>query len=165
MRKLLQCTINLFFLFTIVACSEQEKPVAGEFLLGNFGFDLKSNETYYLVVPIEWTGEPSVTIESIELINKEGTPITFKDDGLKYEIFGADPLKKSGVYGEREIGDIKSINNLEINKKGKIAIKLSTLNVKKDSDRRIKIIFDVNGEDKEEILEWKTLEHFSTEKN
>ena len=99
MKKLLLCISILFFIFIVVGCSEQEKAVTGEFLLGNFGFDLKSNETYHLVVPIEWTGESSVTIESIELIKRDENPITYEEDGIKYDIFGADPLKKSGVYG------------------------------------------------------------------
>lgn len=165
MKKLLLFISILFFLFTVVGCSEQEKDVTGEFLLGNFGFDLKSNETYHLVVPIEWTGESSVTIESIELIKRDENPITYEDDGIKYEIFGADPLKQSGVYGDRDIGDIESINNFEINGKGKIVLKFSTENVKKDSDRRVKISFNVNGEESEEIVEWKTLEQFSTDNN
>lgn len=87
MKKILLCITILFCLFTVVGCSEQQKAVTGEFLLGNFGFDLKSNETYHLVVPIEWTGESSVTIESIELVKSDGIPVTYEEDGIKYEIF------------------------------------------------------------------------------
>ncbi|UED79222.1 hypothetical protein FH508_0017460 [Lysinibacillus sp. CD3-6] len=102
-----------------------------------------------------------MTIESIELVKSDGIPVTYEEDGIKYEIFGVDPLKKSGVYGDRDIGDIKSINNFEINGKGKIVLKLSTENVKNDIDRRVKISFKVNGEKSEKIIKWKTLEQFS----
>lgn len=165
MKKLLLCISVLFFSFILLGCNEQKKTVTGEFLLGNFGFSLKSNEIYHLVVPIEWTGESPVTIKSIELIKKDEKPITYKEDGIKYEIFGADPLKQTGVYGDRDIGDIQNLNNFEINGKGKIVLKLTTANVKKDSDRRVKISFNVNGEESETIVEWNTLEQFSTDNN
>ncbi|MBD8032839.1 MULTISPECIES: hypothetical protein [Solibacillus] len=57
-------------IFTVIGCSEQEEAKTGEFLIGNFGFELISKETYHLVVPFEWTGESSVTIDSIELIKR-----------------------------------------------------------------------------------------------
>lgn len=152
-------------MFTLVGCSEQEKTVTGEFLLRNFGFDLKSNDTYHLVVPIEWTGESSVTIESMELIKRDDKPITYEEDGIEYEIFGADPLKQSGIYGDRDIGDTKSINNFEINGEGKIVLKLTTGDVEEDSERRVKIIFRSNGEESEKNVVWKTLEQFSTDNN
>ena len=162
MKKLL-ISISILCLFIVVGCSEQDEAVADEFLLGNFGFDLKSNAIYHLVVPIEWTGESAVTIESIELVKSDGNPVTYEEDGFTYEFFGADALKRSGVYGERDIGDIKSITDFEINGKGKIILKLSTNNVKSDRDRRVKINFTVNGEAAEKIVEWKTLEQFATD--
>lgn len=165
MKKKLLYIIGLFFLALVGACSEQEETSKDEFLLGNFGFSPSSNATYNLVVPIEWTGESPVTINSIELIKKDGNAIAYEEDGLKYEFFGAAPLKQTGVYGDRDIGDIKSINNFDLNGKGKIVLKLSTKNVKKDSDRRVKINFNVNGEESERIVEWKTIEQFSTDNN
>ncbi|QFF99004.1 hypothetical protein PB01_09260 [Psychrobacillus glaciei] len=129
----------------------------------NFGFDLKSNETYYLVVPIEWTGESVVTIKSLELIKRDEKPITYGEDGIKYEIFGADPLKQSGIHGESDVGELKDINNLEINGEGKIVFKFSMRDVKKDSERRVKISFSVNGEECEKIVEWNTLEQLTTD--
>ncbi|WP_339216519.1 hypothetical protein [Solibacillus sp. FSL W8-0372] len=165
MKKILLCISFLCIMFTVVGCSEQEEAVTGEFLLGNFGFELLSNETYHLVVPFEWTGESPVTIDSIELIKKDNNPITYEEDGIKYEFFGADPLKKPGIYGNRDIGDKKNINNFEIDGKGKIILKILADNVKEDSDRRLKIKFKSNGEENEKIVEWKTLEQFSTDNN
>ena len=106
-----------------------------------------------------------MTISSMELIKKDGSPITYEEDGIKYEFFGAAPLKQIGIYGDRDIGDIKSINNFEINGEGRIVLKLLTDNVKKDSDRRVKINFKVNGEESEKIVEWNTIEQFSTDNN
>jgi len=128
-------------------------------------FEFQNDKTYYLVVPIEWTGESSVTIKSIELIKRAEKPIKYEEDGINYEFFGADPLKKSGIYGESDIGDLKSINNLEIKGKGKIVLKLSIKDVKKDSERRVKIRFNVNGKESEKVVEWKTLELLTTDNN
>ena len=155
----------LFILVLVVGCSQQEKAVSGNFLLWNFGFEFQNDKTYYLVVPIEWTGESSVTIKSIELIKRAEKPIKYEEDGINYEFFGADPLKKSGIYGESDIGDLKSIKNLEIKDKGKIVLKLSIKHVKEDSDRRVKIRFNVNGNESEKVVEWKTLEQLTTDKD
>ena len=35
----------------------------------------------------------------------------------------------------------------------------------KDSDRKVKINFKVNGEESERIVEWNTIEQFSTDNN
>ena len=161
MKKLLLC-ISILFLFSILGCSDEEKDVTGELFLGNTGFPFKSNETYHLVVPIEWTGESPVLIKSIELIKGDEKPINYKEDGIQYEVFGADPLKKTGVWGESDIGDLKNINDLEINDRGKIVLKLSLGEVKNDSERRVKINFISDGEETEKIVVWKTLEQLNT---
>lgn len=163
MKKLLLCLSILFALFTVIGCSEKDKEVTGEFVLGNFGFDFKANETYHLVVPIEWTGESPVTIKSIELIKREEKPVNYEEDGIRYEIFGADPLKKSGIYGRSDVGDLKNIQDLEINGEGKIVLKLSMGDVKEDSERRVKINFISDGEKNEKIVVWKTIEQLKAD--
>ena len=135
MKKILLIISLLLLCVSVVVCSEKNDSI-GEFFLGNIGFDFQNNKTYYLVVPIEWTGESPVTIKSIELTKRDEKSITNDNDGIKYEFFGADPLKKSGIYSESDIGDIKSIENFKIKGKGKIVIKLSMKDVKKDSERR-----------------------------
>ncbi|KMY29031.1 hypothetical protein ACZ11_18050 [Lysinibacillus xylanilyticus] len=162
MKKFLLYFSVLFCLVSVVGCNEQDKAVNGEFLLGNFGADWKE-ETYYLVVPINWSGKSHVTIESIKLIKKDEKPITYEEDGIKYEFFGADPLKSSGIYGESDVGELKNIKDLEIDDDGKIALKLVLgEEVNEDSERRIKISFSINGKEYEKIVEWKTLEQLTT---
>ena len=161
MKRILLGLITLFCLASIVGCSEKEKVGDGEFLLGQFGADWKK-ETFYLVVPIQWTGDSSVTINSIELIKNNQKLLTYEEDGIKYEFFGADPLKKSGIYGEADVGDLKNINGLEINGEEKIVLKLSLGDVKEDNERRIKIKLDRDGEEVEKIVVWKTLEKLTT---
>ncbi|WP_397538671.1 hypothetical protein [Rummeliibacillus pycnus] len=165
MKKLLLCISVLFFLVPVVGCIEKETTVTGEFDLWNIGFTFKPNEVYYIVNTIEWTGKSPVTIKSIELIKRAEQPITYQDDGINYEFFGADPLKKSGIYGKSDIGDLKSIENLEVKGKGKIVLKLSLKDVKEDSDRRVKIKFNVNGNESEKVVEWNTLEQLTTDKD
>jgi len=162
LKKLLLCMSIIFILFTILGCSNTNKEVAGEFFLGSTGYPFKSNETYYVVVPIEWTGESSAIIKSIELIKRNDKPINYEEDGIEYDIFSADPLKKTGVWGESDIGDLKNINDLEINGEGKIVLKLSLGEVMDDSERRVKINFISDGEETEKIVVWKTLEQLNT---
>lgn len=159
--------ISLFFVLAlVVGCSQQLNTKNGKFLLGNFGSDFQNNETCYLVVPIEWTGESAIKIKSIELIKREEKPITYEEDGINYEFFGADPLKKSGIYNnDSNIGDLKPINNFKIKGKGKIVLKLTMKDVKEDNKRRVKIKFNVNGNESENVVEWKTFEKLYTNSN
>ena len=165
MKKILLVFSILFVLFTVSGCNEKDKDVAGDFFLGNTGFPFESNETYHAVVPIEWTGESPVKITSIELVKGDEKPINNEEDGIEYEVFGADPMKKTGVWGESDIGDLKTINNLEIDGEGKIVLKLSIGDVKEDPERRVKINFINDGEESEKIVVWKTLEMLTTDKN
>ena len=163
MKRILLSLITFLCVASLVGCSEKEKVEDGEFLLGQFGADWKK-ETFYLVVPIQWTGDSSIKINSIELVKNNQNPITtYEEDGIKYEFFGADPLKKSGIYGESYVGDLKNINGLEINSKGKIVLKLSLGDVKEDNERRVRINFSSNGVEGEKIVVWKTLEKLKTE--
>lgn len=165
MKKLLVSFIALSVIVLVVGCSEKESS-AGDFTLYNTGFPFKANETYYIVNKIDWTGETPVKIKSIELIKGDGTPISYEIDGIGYEVFGADPLKTSGVWPESDIGGLKSIENLEIVSEGKIVIKLKLgTEVKEDSSRRVKIKYSINGDEKEKIVKWITLEQLTTINN
>lgn len=162
MKKFLLCLSFIFCLIAIVGCNEQSKAVNGQFSLINFGADW-NEETYYLVIPINWSGKAPVTIESIQLIKKDKQPITYEEDSIKYTFFGADRYKKSGIYSESDVGDLKNLNDVEIDGDGKITLKLVLgEKVKEDSERRLKINFKVNGKEGEQIVEWNTLEQVTT---
>lgn len=79
MKRKLLCLITLLCLALLVGCNEKKKVEDGEFLLGQFGADWKK-ETFYLVVPIQWTGDSSVAINSIELIKNNQKPLTYEED-------------------------------------------------------------------------------------
>ncbi|KGR75268.1 hypothetical protein CD33_11125 [Ureibacillus sinduriensis BLB-1 = JCM 15800] len=153
---------SLICLLVLVGCSDKEEDVAGEFLLGNFGFTPNENETYHIVVPIEWTGKEPVNIVSLELIKGEEEPITLEEDGISYEFFGADPLKTTGIYGDSDIGDLTNLKNLVIDGEGKLVLKLKTSKVQADNERRVKIKFSINSKEIEKIVKWKTLEQLTT---
>lgn len=159
---------SLFIVFIlIIGCNgnnSEEKSDKGEFFLGQFGADF-TESTYHLVIPIKWTGDSPIKMKSIELIKKDANPVTYEEDGIKYEFYGADPLKSSGIYNELDIGKIKDIRNLEIDGEGKIVLKLTLKNVDTDTERRLKVTFNVDGEEREEIVEWKTLELLNTMNN
>lgn len=163
MRKLLIVVSFIASFLFIIGCSGQVEE-NGDFLLYNTGFPFKANETYFIVTKTEWTGDLPVEIDSIELIKNKEETITYKEDGIKYEVYGADPLKTSGVWPESDIGDLKSIENLEIQKEGKIVFKLTLgEDVKEDSNRRVKINYKIDGVGKEKVVDWVTLQELSTE--
>ena len=163
MKRILLGLISLFCLASLVGCIKQVKEVDGEFLLGQFGTDWKK-ETFYLVAPIQWTGESPITLKSIEFVKDYPDSLTtYEEDGIKYEIFGAEPSMKTGLYDESYGRELKNINGLEINGEGKIVIKFLLGDVKVDNARRLKIKFDSNGEQVEKIVVWKTLELLTTE--
>lgn len=56
--------------------------------------------------------------------------------------FGAEPSTKTGIHGETYDKDLNNINGLDVNGEGKIVIKLSLGDVKKDNARRLKIKFE-----------------------
>lgn len=160
MKKIL-CVIIFTSLFLIFGCSEEGER--GNFILYNTGFPFKGNETYYVVTKTEWTGEVPVKIKSIQLIKSDEEPLTYKEDGIGYEVFGADPLKTTGIWPESEIGEIESIENLEIKGEGKIVFKLVlSEEVKEDSERRVKIKYSIDGVEREEIVSWITLQQLTT---
>ncbi|MBD3109246.1 hypothetical protein IEO70_12905 [Bacillus sp. AGMB 02131] len=165
MKKIVLIFSILFGLFTVSGCNEKDEEVAGKLFLGNTGYPFASNETYHAVVPIEWTGESPVIITSVELIKRDKKPINYEEDGIKYDVFGADPSKKTGVWGESDIGDLKNLDDSEIDREGKIALKLTLGDVKEDPERRVKINFINDGEESEKIVVWKTLEMLTTDKN
>ena len=163
MKKMVLWLITLFCLVSIVGCSEQDKSMEGEFLLGQFGLDWKK-ETYHVVVPLRWTGDSPITLKSIEFVKDYPDPLTtYEEDGIKYEIFGAEPSTRQTLLGETYDRELKDINGLEINGEGKIVIKLSLGDVKADSARRLKIKFESDGQEVEKIVVWKTLELITTE--
>ncbi|MGE7981393.1 hypothetical protein [Solibacillus sp. NPDC093137] len=110
MKRILLCLISLICLASLVGCIKQVKEVDGEFLLGQFGTDWKK-ETFYLVAPIQWTGESPITLKSIEFVKDYPDSLTtYEEDGIKYEIFGAEPSMKTGLYDESYGRELKNIN-------------------------------------------------------
>ncbi len=163
MKTLKVLPIILLALF-LTACSESETNNDGEFMFGNLYADsMESGERYYMVLPIEWTGEEPAIITSIDLIKEDGAPVTFEEDGVAYEFFGADPLKKTGLYSEdRNIGRVKDINGFKVHGESRIAAEILLGEVKEDESREAKIAYTIDGKEYEEVVEWDTFEKLGT---
>ncbi|MFC7686627.1 hypothetical protein [Ureibacillus sp. GCM10028918] len=123
MKKFLLSVSVILCLIIVVGCSDREKVEQGEFLLGEFGADFKE-QTYHLVVPIEWTGESPIEIKSVQIIKDDDKPVTKEEDGIEYEVFGADPLKQTGIYSEPNIGKLKDIKDIEIDGEAKLVFSI-----------------------------------------
>jgi hypothetical protein len=108
LKKLIVLPI-IFTALLFTACNSPKNTPRGEFLLGNlYANSIESGKTYFMVLPIEWTGEEPADITSVELVKKDGAPVTFEEDGIASEFHGADPLKQTGLYsGDHDIGQVQ----------------------------------------------------------
>lgn len=151
----------------LAACSEPEDvedAESGEFFLNNIYVDsVEANSGYSMIHEIQWTGEEAVTINSFDLVKENHEPVTFNDDGIAYEVYGADPLKQTGVYSEgHDIGAVEDISNYEIADTGRIVLVLRLGEVSEDPHRAARINYTVNGEEQEVIYDWDGYKQFST---
>lgn len=163
MKTLKIASITFMFLL-LVACSSTEESIDGEFIFGNmYGDSLEANESYYIVLPFEWTGEKPAVITSVELVKGNEEPVTLGEDGIEYEFFGADPLKQVGLYsGDRNIGDVVDINGFELQGESRIVAEVRLGDVTEDESRSAKINFTVNEEEYQRVVEWDTFKEMST---
>ncbi|WP_169786288.1 hypothetical protein [Viridibacillus arvi] len=125
---------------------------------------LNEDETYYMVSAIEWTGKNPAVINSLELIKEDGKPVLFEDDGISYKFYGADSQKSEGTYTFDNIGDLKDIEGLKVKGKGKIVIGMTLGKVTKDSNRKLKVNYTINGKVREQIILSHTYKELSTRK-
>ncbi len=157
-------------ILSLTACSDSEQDTqeeSGEFLLDNiYANPIEADTTYSMIHEIEWTGETPATINSFDLVKEQGEPVSFEEDGIAYEAYGADPLKQVGVYAEgHEIGEVEDVNGYEVDGTGRIVLKLKIGEVSEDPDRAVKINYTVNGEEHEVIYEWDGYKKLTTEDN
>lgn len=164
--KILKIGAFTFLFLLLAACSNSEQSVDGEFMFGNmYGDSLEANESYNIILHFEWTGEKPAVINSIELVKENEEPVTFEEDGIAYEFYGADPLKQEGLYsGEHNIGEVVDINGFEVQGESRVVAEVRLGEVEKDETRNAKINFTVDGEEYQEIVDWDTFKVISTNK-
>ncbi|PBB06309.1 hypothetical protein [Salimicrobium humidisoli] len=163
MKKVLFAFAVLLPLCIVSACSESEISNNGEFSIENISASsLSSGEKYFFVVPIKWSGNETAKIVSVEMINGE-EPV-HSDDGINYKFYGGKPDKKTGVYERDSIGEKEEIEGFEINDKASLILETSLNNVEMNKNRKIQITYDVNGQERDQIISSSTFENLSTEK-
>ena len=162
--KLLKFVLVSFMFLVLAACSDTKESIDGEFMFGNmYGDSLKAKESYYIVLPFEWTGKEPVEINSVELIKENEDPVTFEKDGIEYKFYGADPLKEVGLYsGDHPIGEVVDIEGFKLQGESRIVAEVRLGDVVEDVTRRAKINFTVNDEEYQRIIDWDTFKKIST---
>lgn len=162
--KSLKIALVTFMFLLLAACSSTEESVDGKFMFGDmYGDSLESNESYYIVLPFEWTGEEPAVINSVELVKENEEPVTYGEDGIEYKFFGADPLKQVGLYsGGRNIGEVVNINGFELQGESRIVAEVRLGEVVEDETRSAKINFTVNDEKYQKVVDWDTFKEMST---
>ncbi|AKG04015.1 hypothetical protein AAV35_003890 [Salimicrobium jeotgali] len=171
MKKVLFAFVVLLTLCIVSACSESESSTKkneisknGEFSIENISASsLSSGEKYFFVIPIKWSGNKTAKIASVEMINREES--VHSDDGINYNFYGGKADKKTGVYERDDIGEKEEIEGFEIDDKASLILETSLKNhVETNKNRKIQITYDVNGQERDQIISSSTFENLSTEK-
>ncbi|PIC85379.1 hypothetical protein CSV72_13700 [Sporosarcina sp. P20a] len=158
--------ISFMFLLTgimFAACSNTEAGDLneGRFTVGSMSYDdFPPDNSYFLVVPIEWTGSQPAVIDSIKIVIGDAEiPDT---EGISYEFYGGRPNKAIGVYPEDTIGGKQNIQGYEVKEEGRLILKVKLSNVNKNTNRQLKIHYSVNGKNREQTISTSTVEELST---
>ncbi len=161
--------VAALLLFLVANPFENERTTTGEkgFSFNEFGFNpFESRVSHFIVARLFWNGEEEAIIHSVELVDAARNPIQYEKDHIAFRAYGADPLKKTGLYGGRDLGDY---------------VELSEMNVKPNADNRIifefvlgdafepikdmelKITYEMAGEMNIQYYSWYTLNHLEVE--
>ena len=161
--------MTLIALSIISACSNSEgatnseKTESGDFTVENISTSsLASGEKYFFVIPFEWSGKEPAEINSIELLDNN-EPIT-PESGISYTFYGGNSDKKTGVYQRETIGEKEEIKGFEIKDKATLILETTLTNVDTNENRKIKINYQINGQEKEQIITSSTFKNLNTEK-
>ncbi|NGZ77261.1 hypothetical protein [Saccharibacillus alkalitolerans] len=157
-------SLFVILIFLLAGCSRAGGEYANEFKLGNMSTSTFENDkNYFIVTTFEWMGKNPATIESMELVKKDGTPITVESDRIRYAFHGADPKKAVGVYQRENLGNLEEIQGFEVEGESRLVLEVSLNHVQPASDRRIKITYTSGGKKREQLLESTTIEQLTTE--
>lgn len=159
--------IILFVLLLLMgACSgnDENSSNSGEFSIENISTaEFENNESYFIVMPLNWSGDNPATIKSVELINQENEPLTLDTDHIAYEFSGASKDKRSGVYAREDVGEIQEIEGFEVTDEATLVLEISISDVSEDLERRLRITYSVDGDEQEQVIESSTFQNLRTQ--
>lgn len=145
-----------FIMFFISACGNE-----GEFAVENISASpLRAGESYYIVLPLRWTGSEKAIMKSVELL-EDGSPIT-SESGIIYTFYAGDKDKKTGVYRREEIGSVEKVEGFEIGDEGTLVMETIMTDVKPNEKQKLRIHYTVNGQEREQIVSSGTVENLET---
>lgn len=152
MRKI---GILFSLIFLLTACSNDDgvENLKG-FSIGNITTsEFVDDKTYFLVIPLEWNGDDSVIIETVELIKQDEKAVNVDNDRVNYVFYGADVNKETGVYQREDIGEVEDINGFKVDDKSKLVLKIALTDVVSDSNRKMRVKYTIDEKPKEQIIE------------
>ncbi|WP_181348594.1 hypothetical protein [Thalassobacillus sp. CUG 92003] len=128
----------------------------------NFSLEpFSSGETYFVVADMNWQGDTAAQLNSIGLIEEDGTPIS-SEKGITANFYIGDEHKKSGVYRRDEIGEYTKVNGAELEDRQTLIMEYTLSHVPKNSLNRIKLSYEVDGKSFSESYTWSTLKELET---
>lgn len=163
MKKIMMLAILLLLLGACSGNNENSNSM-GEFSIENISTsEFEKNETYFIVMPLSWSGDGPAIIDSVELIKQGNEPLSLDADHIAYEFMGASADKDAGVYAREEIGEVEEIEGFEVIDEATLVLEISMSDVSENPERKMKINYTVDGEEKEQIIESTTFENFRTQ--
>ncbi|WP_443258382.1 lipoprotein [Virgibacillus sp. L01] len=151
----------LLIALLLAGCQNEVRDNA-EFNLGNISLSAFENNTqYFIVTPFEWEGEDGTTLKSIHIVNSQGEKLS-AEKGISATFYIGDSLKKTGVYRRDEIGDKDKVKGYNLTEEQTLIMETRLVNVKENSVKNLKFIYEINGEEYEKVVEWDTLSTLRT---
>ncbi|MEW4305740.1 hypothetical protein [Rossellomorea marisflavi] len=145
-----------FIMFFISACGSE-----GEFAVENLSTSpLRAGESYYIALPLSWTGSEKAIMKSVELL-EDGSPIT-SESGITYAFYAGGKEKKTGVCQREEIGSVEKVEGVEIGDEGTLVMETIMTDVKPNEKRKLRFHYTVIGQEREQIVSSGTVENLET---
>lgn len=159
--------IAALLVFLIADPFENEQSVSGEmgFSVSEFGLNpLEARESYFIVAPLFWDGREEAVIHSVELVNVNESLLQYEEDHIALRAYGADSLKKTGVYARQDVGELSELSEVTIWPQSENRIAFEVVmgdEFKPVQDMELKITYETAGEMSVQYYSWFTLNHLS----
>ncbi len=125
--------------------------IEGDFQLpSNKTYSLENNKLFYIILPLNWTGDEAVRIKNMKIAGNT--------NGISYAFFGTHHLQEEGIYTYDTIGSLSPIEEATLLGNEQIVLQVIVSFISTDDSRKLEIEYEVNGTEKKVELQAPVLE-------
>lgn len=121
---------------------------------------LKLRESSYVAIDLKWDGLETATLESIELVNVQGVPLTYHEHHLEMRPWNVSDVEP-GQYQLGELSEMEEFSRITFKPNSKRAVLLELIGnegFKQSSELALKLMYTVNDEEIVQTVEWSALD-------